>query len=356
MTRRDHLLAVLAGRLSDGAPEHGCLELSVRGDTGSPIELRAGPMGTEVVPADSVVNVWCAVKPAASMVLLCVMAEHGLPLDARLVELLPELSRWEAADGLTVVELLGGALALTSVNLMLARLTELDDLAELVIAEQPRRITGSRPADFEFSEFSMWWVVAALIETITGRPHLDVLAERLSAGGLDVYVGDHDANPIPYGRLAPYLEPGAECVLPLLHDAVPSENRRWHLGYGGFASAAGLAEFYARVIRSGAAASTASGLLPGRAVLGLLGEPSGLGAGGVFQRLGLLSLDPHLIGAAGERTRVWGQLGWESRCIAGVDLEARYGFALVCTDLSYPPERMKSLASNVVEAVAGVLA
>ncbi len=347
----EHALTTI---LDNARPRAGSIELAILApDERTACSLAVDSNGTVTQGSSAIVNLWCAAKPAAGMVLLALLHEHGFDLTTPIGEMAPELREYGELGDATVRELLGGCIVLNAVTLLDGRLADLATLDELFAREEPRRLVADDSREYVFSEFSAWWVVARLIEALTARDHLDVLAGRIHAAGLELFIGEHDANPIPYERVAVYLEPNADSVLPLLHDLLPEENRRWHLGWGGFGSAAGLADFYARIAdrieRLDAAA--ADGVFPPGAWLAEIARPSpDEPAANTFQRLGLISLDGHFF-VGDEDAEIWGHLGWESRSVGGFDTRSGAAFGLTCTDLSYASEGVKHLSGRILDEV-----
>ncbi len=340
--------------LDNARPRAGSTELALLTHDERPAcSLAVDSNGTVTQGSGAVVNLWCAAKPVAGMALLALLHEHGFDPTTAIGDIAPELREHGELGGATVRELLGGCIVLNAVTLLDGRLADLTTLDEVFAREEPRRLVPDDPREYVFSEFSAWWVVARLIEALTARDHLDVLAERIQTARLDLFIGEHEANPIAYERVAVYLEPNADSVLPLLHDLLPEENRRWHLGWGGFGSAAGLADFYARIADriDRRDAVVADRVFPPGAWLSEIVRPSpDEPAANTFQRLGLVSLDGHFF-VGDEDAEIWGHLGWESRSVGGFDTRSGVAFGLTCTDLSYPSEGVKHLVGLIIDEV-----
>ena len=333
-------------------PARGWTDIALRwpsADGRRGVDRRVWADGSVTLGPCSVVNIWCGVKPAAAMLMLSLLEERGIGVDDPIGDHFPGplLGELGAASS---AQVLANALDLHRVGLVEARLAELDDLDALVQRERAALLPldGRRA----LSEFSLWWVVDNLIRSLCGRSPLDELASRLDADGLDMFFGDQPEHQLPYGRIACLLEASPSGDLPLLHDQLIRENRRWHLGFGGFASARGLADLYFGIgnrLDERTPLSSPSRLLPSGDLLRMLFDGGRADAMGP-SIAGLARLDVEILGRSESCCpRLIGHFGWSGISVGLLDRSTGLGLGIVCTDLAESCERIKAAAEYVID-------
>ena len=178
------------GALFEQPQERGAaLCIQVAGET--VVDLWAGCMdkdGQQSWHSDTLVNLFSCTKPFAAVVVLQLVAEGKLKLDAPVVDYWPEFAASDKA-GITVRQLLCHRAGLPAVRAALPAeaLYQWETMTAVLAAEQPWWTPGQAHG---YAPITYGWLVGELIRRVDGRSPGRSIAARISEPlGLDFHVG-----------------------------------------------------------------------------------------------------------------------------------------------------------------------
>jgi CubicO group peptidase (beta-lactamase class C family) len=198
---------------------------------------------------DTVVKVYCAIKPVTAVAVAAHVDSGRLSLDEPLAAALPGVAC--LSDGvITLRHLLNHTAGLHEPYAVHMEL--LHDEKRSAFVDTMHRPEGWRVGrDAGYSEFVGWQLLGRLLESVAGRP----LREELRATVLDplgmseTWIGmteqQYDGN---VGRLGVNHDMQGWVAFPLLHERVRRVCQETNPAYGGYTTARDLARFYAMLI------------------------------------------------------------------------------------------------------------
>ena len=183
-------------------------------------------------------NVWCASKPVPAVILMGLLENAGLSLDAPLSTTNPDHGY---AIESTVGSVLSHSCGLRHPDLVTANLMPWDDA--LMAARSQKDI----PSVSAFSEFTASVIISDLIEAVSGQETETVLNDFLKSHGLRAdatFRISDEALQRPLDHLGFYITGLPVLARPLYSDALACIAQQHRDVMGAYMNARGLCEFY----------------------------------------------------------------------------------------------------------------
>jgi CubicO group peptidase (beta-lactamase class C family) len=279
----------------------------------------------------SVFRVYCAIKPVVALAIANVVEARDLDLDEPLETHLP-----------AVVGLQGGVTARHLLTHTAGLHHPAPPQMEAVAPHRRRALLESlpRPDDWQlgvdaaFSEYTAWYVLGWLLETLTREPLREHLRDAIldPLGLTDTWIGMTDADyDAVLGRLGMAHDLRAPKPMPMLLESTERWCTEINAAHGGYSTASDLAQFYDAIVAilTGRAEQRS---LPNAELLAIFCEPA---RPRVYDRvldrectfgLGFMTeLHDHLFGANCSRT-MFGHSGYLGTTYAVAD--PRYDVAI----------------------------